>query len=48
MQRFYRQMLEYGSSPAGALREAQRSMAADQQWADPYFWGAFKLLGDWK
>lgn len=46
MTRFYAHMLEHGTSPAEALRAAQLSMAAESRWANPYYWGAFVLVGD--
>jgi len=46
MSRFYEQMIKNGAPPAEALRAAQLSMAAESRWADPYYWGAFILLGD--
>ena len=48
MTEFYREIFDQGSSPAAALRHAQQSMASDRRWNDPYFWGAFVLLGDWR
>jgi len=46
MTRFYEQMLKQGTSPAEALRAAQLSMAAERRWENPYYWGAFVLVGD--
>jgi CHAT domain-containing protein len=46
MTRFYGQMIKNGAPAAEALRAAQLSMAAESRWADPYYWGAFILLGD--
>ncbi len=46
MARFYEHMIKEGAPPAEALRAAQLSMAAEPRWADPYYWGAFILLGD--
>lgn len=46
MTRFYEQMIKNGAPAAEALRAAQLSMAAETRWADPYYWGAFILLGD--
>jgi CHAT domain-containing protein len=46
MARFYEHMIKEGAPPAQALRAAQLSMAAESRWADPYYWGAFILLGD--
>jgi CHAT domain-containing protein/Tfp pilus assembly protein PilF len=46
MTRFYGYVLKDSLRPAEALRRAQRSIAAEQRWSDPYFWGAFVVLGD--
>lgn len=46
MTRFYAFVLTDGLRPAEALRRAQRSIAAERRWSDPYFWGAFVVLGD--
>ena len=46
MARFYTYVLKDGVRPAEALRRAQRSIAAERRWSDPYFWGAFIVLGD--
>lgn len=48
MERFYDSMLTHGLRPAAALREAQLSLARDQQWKDPYYWAAFSLQGEWR
>lgn len=45
MERFYRQLLA-GRPAAAALRAAQRELAADPRWADPFHWAAFVLIGD--
>jgi CHAT domain-containing protein len=44
MTRFYRLLLSEQHSPASALAAAQRSLAQDQR-ADPYYWGAFVIQG---
>jgi CHAT domain-containing protein/tetratricopeptide (TPR) repeat protein len=46
MTRFYGYVLRDALRPAEALRRAQRSIASEQRWSDPYFWGAFVVLGD--
>ena len=46
MTRFYGYVLRDALRPAEALRLAQRSIAAETRWSDPYFWGAFIVLGD--
>lgn len=47
MTAFYRALLRGGDSPAAALREAQRQIAATPRWASEYYWGGFVLQGDW-
>jgi len=46
MARFYEHLIKEGAPPGEALRAAQLSMATERRWADPYYWGAFILLGD--
>jgi CHAT domain-containing protein len=48
MTRFYTHLLQDGLRPAAALRAAQNELAATRRWSDPYFWGAFVLVGDWR
>jgi tetratricopeptide (TPR) repeat protein len=48
MTRFYRGMLQRSLRPAAALAAAQREMRATSQWADPYYWAGFTLVGDWR
>lgn len=48
MTRFYGYMFTAGLRPAEALRRAQLSIASERRTSDPYFWGAFILLGDWR
>jgi CHAT domain-containing protein len=48
MTKFYTFMLNDGLAPAEALRKAQLASAAERRWSDPYFWGGFVLLGDWR
>ena len=45
---FYRAMLVDGLTPAAALRAAQRELRAQPRWADPYYWAAFVLQGEWR
>jgi CHAT domain-containing protein len=47
MTRFYRGVFRQGQSPASALRAAQLATMRDARWAEPYYWAAFTLLGDW-
>jgi CHAT domain-containing protein len=48
MTRFYGYMLNEGLKPAEALRNAQRWTATQPRFRDPYFWGGFVLVGDWR
>lgn len=51
MDRFYGHLLT-GKPPGAALREASlelvaRSRAEGKPWAQPFYWAAFVLIGDW-
>jgi len=48
MARFYDAMLSRRLAPAHALRDAQLAMLRRPRWADPHYWAAFGLQGDWK
>ena len=48
MTQLYRYMLVDGLRPAEALRKAQLWSAAQPRFRDPYFWGGFVLVGDWR
>ncbi len=48
MKLFYRAMLKEGLAPAAALRAAQRKLAAQPQWASPFYWSAFVVQGDYR
>jgi CHAT domain-containing protein len=48
MKRFYAGMLGEGLSPSAALCAAQRAMLKDKHRAQPYYWAAFTLQGEWK
>jgi CHAT domain-containing protein len=49
MAQFYQAMLKRDLAPAAALRAAQIYMWKQKRWqADPYFWAAFQLQGEWK
>jgi CHAT domain-containing protein len=48
MAEFYKGMLLHGLAPAAALRQAQLEMQKRKRWADPYYWAAFTLQGEWK
>jgi CHAT domain-containing protein len=45
MQHFYRYLLQ-GEGKAQALRSAQRYLLQQPDYAHPYFWAAFRLVGD--
>jgi CHAT domain-containing protein/Tfp pilus assembly protein PilF len=47
MAAFYKGMLHAGLRPAAALRQAQMEMQKRKKWADPYYWAAFTLQGEW-
>jgi CHAT domain-containing protein len=48
MTRFYRGMLKDGLRPAAALRAAQVSLINEKRWAQPFYWAAFTLQGEWR
>ncbi|TWH43401.1 CHAT domain-containing tetratricopeptide repeat protein [Dulcicalothrix desertica] len=48
MQKFYKQMLEQGKTPAAALRAAQLEMLQSGDKQNPYYWASFTLQGEWK
>ena len=48
MSRFYAAMLSKGLPPSAALREAQLSMLRQPRWANPHYWAAFSLQGEWR
>ena len=45
MERFYGYLKE-GRGKAAALRQAQLDTMAQEEWASPYYWAAFTLIGD--
>ena len=47
MSRLYTRM-KNGESPSSALRGAQLEMVQDERWANPYYWAAFVLQGDYR
>jgi tetratricopeptide (TPR) repeat protein/CHAT domain-containing protein len=47
MSDYYRQMLEQGTDPAAALRQAQLAMWQSESYSAPYYWAAFTIQGDW-
>jgi tetratricopeptide (TPR) repeat protein len=48
MTRFYRAMWRLGSSPAAALRDAQRALRRDPRYRDPHLWAGFVHQGEWR
>jgi CHAT domain-containing protein len=48
MTRFYTQVLHHELPAPEALKLAQESMQEQRRWRDPYYWGAFVLMGDWQ
>jgi CHAT domain-containing protein/Tfp pilus assembly protein PilF len=48
MAAFYRGMLQEGETPSGALRQAQLEIQKHKNWANPYYWAAFTLQGEWR
>jgi CHAT domain-containing protein len=46
MKRLYESLRNENKSKAAALREAQRSLIAENEQAHPAFWGAFQLIGN--
>ncbi len=48
MRQFYAFMLSGGDRPAEALRKAQMWSASQRRSRDPYYWGGFVLVGDWR
>jgi len=40
--------MKKGESPSSALRGAQLEMLQDERWANPYYWAAFVLQGDYR
>jgi CHAT domain-containing protein/tetratricopeptide (TPR) repeat protein len=47
MSRLYAR-IKKGQSPSSALRGAQLEMVQDERWANPYYWAAFVLQGDYR
>ncbi len=48
MARFYEAMFVKRLPPASALRDAQLSLLHQSRWADPHYWAAFGLQGEWR
>jgi len=47
MRAFYIKWQEEEADKARALRQAMSQIQQDPRWSDPYYWGAFVLMGDW-
>jgi CHAT domain-containing protein len=37
-----------GESKSGALRSAQLALSRDPEFANPYYWAAFTIIGGWR
>jgi len=48
MASFYRALAAGGISKAEALRSAQRTLIAGGEYAHPFYWAPFILVGDWQ
>ncbi len=44
MTEFYRSLIDEGFTPSRALREAQLTLASQEGWRHPYYWGGFRVL----
>jgi CHAT domain-containing protein len=40
--------MQQGESPSGALHDAELELSKDERFADPYYWAAFVVEGDYK
>jgi CHAT domain-containing protein len=47
MPEFYKALQQSGTSKAQALQQAQLTLIKDKQYAHPYFWASFILVGNW-
>ncbi|MEO0946880.1 MAG: CHAT domain-containing protein, partial [Cyanobacteria bacterium J06641_5] len=47
MREFYQALARPGISRAEAVRQAQLALMADPQYAEPYLWAPFVLVGNW-
>ncbi|MEM9486888.1 MAG: CHAT domain-containing protein, partial [Cyanobacteria bacterium P01_F01_bin.116] len=47
MTEFYQALAQPGTTKAEAFRQAQLALMADPQFASPYFWSPFVLVGNW-
>jgi CHAT domain-containing protein/tetratricopeptide (TPR) repeat protein len=48
MQRFYSALMKERLPASAALRRAQLEMSKELRWADPFYWAAFTIHGDWR
>jgi CHAT domain-containing protein len=48
MLRFYENLIQRKLSKTDALRRAQITMITDGQYAHPFYWAPFILVGDWR
>jgi CHAT domain-containing protein len=48
MQRFYENFIQKKLSTTDALHQARITMIRDGQYAHPFFWAPFVLIGNWK
>jgi CHAT domain-containing protein/tetratricopeptide (TPR) repeat protein len=48
MEEFYRNLIENNLAKTKALQKAQLSMIKNEQYAHPFYWAPFILLGDWQ
>jgi len=47
MSHFYEELRKGNSTKAQALRRAQQALIKDEQFAHPFYWSAFILVGNW-
>jgi hypothetical protein len=45
MEKFYTYLFEQNLEPSKALRQAQLDIKQEQHWKNPFYWGAFRVLG---
>jgi len=48
MGEFYKNLIRNKLSKTDALRKAQLALMSDQQFAHPFYWAPFVLIGDWR
>jgi CHAT domain-containing protein len=47
MGKFYELLSQQNMTKAEALRQAQLHLMRDPQYANPYYWAPFVLVGNW-